>query len=377
MPFKVLHVSPVPYISSGILRQLLVERLAAKKLSIPWETLIYSPIACQDALENDIQILIPSKYISSKILDSKIMRAIKLRKDFYKWLKVNQHNFDIILIRYVVHDPWLLWFLIKSKISVALVHHSIESNEIRTPTTPINLVRLLAEMFIRNFISKTPAITISVTPEISKYNSLKKVNPNQVHLIYPNGILQSNNKVKDLRSQIPEIIFVASYFSPWHGLDLILDQMKKNSINFKLHLVGNLSSQDLANAIIDDRIVVHGNLPQNRIAELYSTMWMSLSSLALYRIEMNQACPLKNRESLSLGIPVYGSHEEVFPQSFKFYKQGPVELQEIIEQAIAFRKFKREEVIKSSEPFISKSTILENLYNQLCEIHAVRDKKPH
>jgi hypothetical protein len=232
-------------------------------------------------------------------------------------------------------------------------------------------------MFIRNFISKTTAITISVTPEISKYNSLRKVNPNQLHLIYPNGILQSNNKVKDLRSQIPEIIFIASYFSPWHGLDLILDQMKKNSINFKLHLVGNLSSQDLANAKMDDRIVVHGNLTQNRIAELYSTMWMSLSSLALYRNEMNQACPLKNRESLSLGIPVYGSHEEVFPQSFKFYKQGPVELQEIIKQAIAFRKFKREEVIKSSEPLISKSTILQNLYNQLCEIHALRNQRPH
>jgi hypothetical protein len=267
-------------------------------------------------------------------------------------------------------------FLIKSKISVALVHHSVEVNEIKTPATLINLIRLLTEMFISNIISKVPSITISVTPEISNYNSLKNVNPNRVHLIYPNGILQTNSEVKDFRSQIPEIIFVASYFSPWHGLDLILDQMKNTSINFKLHLVGNLSSQDFAKANKDDRIIIHGDLTQNKIAELYSTIWMSLSSLALYRNGMNQACPLKTRESLSLGVPVYGSHEEVFPKSFKFYKQGPVELQEIVEQAIAFRKFEREEVIKSSEPFISKSIILQNLYNQLCEIHALRNQRP-
>ncbi len=44
-------------------------------------------------------------------------------------------------------------------------------------------------------------------------------------VVYPNGILYSDgdDALVDRRGDRPEIIFVASYFFDWHGLDALFD----------------------------------------------------------------------------------------------------------------------------------------------------------
>ena len=60
--------------------------------------------------------------------------------------------------------------------------------------------------------------------------------------VHPNGILYADDSdmPADRRGDVPELIFVASYFFEWHGLDTLLDSMDESDEDGRLHLVGTL-----------------------------------------------------------------------------------------------------------------------------------------
>jgi glycosyltransferase involved in cell wall biosynthesis len=365
LSLKVLHISPVPYISSGILKQLLEERHAASELGIPWETLIFSPTPNSEALKEKIQIGVPFSKFSTKIVKSKIITAFILRRNLYKWLKSNSKNYDLILIRYVVHDPWLLKFAFKSKIPVGTIHHTIEEKELDENKKILSKFRSKIEHFIGKLVLKRVNLIVAVTPEILRHQVYRSGKSKIFSIVYPNGVLPQKDIKKDERGSTPEFIFMASRFSSWHGLDSLIKEMQQDNSKILIHVVGEVFPADVINAEKDSRFILHGSLSGRSLFEIMSKSWMGISALAPRSKGLQQLCSLKTREYLSHGLPVYGNHEEVFPKSFPFFINGKVDIKNMVFHANIFRKSNRNDVIRQSIPYISKPILLSEMYASL------------
>jgi len=198
-------------------------------------------------------------------------------------------------------------------IPVGLVHHTLEEKELKGYRSPIGWARSLLEGIIGRRVLKQADFLVGVTPEILDYELNRSQKDGQFGFLYPNGGMTSPNSQKDLRGESPEFMFVAGYFSNWHGLDKLLKCMQRDSTPFTLHLIGSVSDADRKVALEDDRVILHGSLSADEIEAIGTRAWLSFASLALERNGMLQACPLKTRTSLSQGIPVYGGHADIFP----------------------------------------------------------------
>ena len=158
-------------------------------------------------------------------------------------------------------------------------------------------------------------------------------------------------------------MFVASHYTPWHGLDLVIEKLKKQSGSFVLHVVGPMSEN---NNEKDKRIVYHGVKDRSYIIDLMAECDVGLGSFALNRIGMNEACHLKVREYLAAGLPVYSSFKDAgFPQDFPYYKLGELNLDSMLDFASESRKLSRQQVRKSAAKYIDKTNLMANLIEWL------------
>ena len=116
----------------------------------------------------------------------------------------------------------------------------------------------------------------------------------------------------------------------------------------------------------DDRFKIYGLQNESQIKEVIDCCDIGLSCLALDRKGMTDACPLKVREYLAYGLPVYMGHtDSAFPDKFKYIYRGGVDINEILSFARRARSFLAEEVKEASRVYISKDQLLLNLHKQL------------
>jgi hypothetical protein len=80
---------------------------------------------------------------------------------------------------------------------------------------------------------------------------------------------------------------------------------------------------------------------------------------------MQEACTLKVRESLMMGLPVYAGYRDVFPKDFIFYREGPCEMANIIKFAREMRDFDKRIVAENSRIHIDKKKLLAEAHQWL------------
>lgn len=367
---RVLHSACLLSPTAGILKQMQLEQTAATALKLPWQTVMYRPCLDTSPPQAD-SIEIGDMHIKHHPNLSgwkKIRNWLSLRHHYYEWL--HRQDCDIHLLRYYVHDPLQLAFIRQARKPVWLVHHSFEIPELALPGTSFAKLRAGLERFIGHRCIAAADGIIGVTPELADYQYRRGGRQEQTTLVYPNGYAVTADPLTDNRSQKHiELLFVASHFDAWHGLDLLLDTLAANTAFFTLHLVGTLNSQQQARAATDGRIRLHGLLDKPAIDTLTQQCWLGLSSFALFRKNMTQACTLKVREYLSQGLPVYSGHADIFPPDFAYYRHGPADIDAILDYARVMRKVSREQVRQNATPFIDKSRLLQQLYQALNAHH--------
>jgi glycosyltransferase involved in cell wall biosynthesis len=366
---KIIHCAGLLAPSTGMLNQMRWEFDEAIALGISWHVRMYCPLNSTSASQiTHFDSFLDSNKIGNKLI--KLLAWIALRWRYNQWLLSLQNEFDIFVLRYYVHDPFQLWFIFRSKKPVFFVHHTLEIPELAMPKTLASVFRSILEAFFGKLSLPFAKGIIGVTDEIVQYE-IKRANlKNKPCYIYPNGIRYENINLVDQRDEyVPELLFVAN-FAPWHGLDLLFESIRRNAENFKLHIVGEIPKSLISIAHSDARIVLHGKLSHYQIIELSQCCWLGLSSFALWRNKMTQACPLKVREYLMNGLSVYGDYNDVFPKEFLFYKKGPADIAFIIDYARKIRIFSKEDVSDASRKLIEKKSLLSLLHSNLS--HAVK-----
>jgi glycosyltransferase involved in cell wall biosynthesis len=211
-------------------------------------------------------------------------------------------------------------------------------------------------------------LIVGVTREIADHEAARARGPIPT-LVYPNGCIVTDEDYvaaeNDLRGQVPELLFVSSRFVSWRGLDRLLDDLPNCREDFVLHLVGQVGPEDHARAKDDPRIRFHGQLPAAEIRALAETAWLGLSSFALDRQNMAEACTLKVREYLKYGLPVYAGYREVFPAEVTFFRQGPARFEDILHFARQMRTIAQPSILRAAQPYIEKRNLLEAFSQEL------------
>ncbi|MFT6155866.1 MAG: glycosyltransferase involved in cell wall biosynthesis [Neolewinella sp.] len=366
---RILHAAALLRPPSGILHQMQWEQDAARELAVDWAVRVFCPAGAVPSSE----IIEESPYASGRAgkgIVGKLIDWVMLRWLYFRWLKSQESTVDVFLLRYYVHDPFQLVFVIFCKKPVYFVHHTMVGYELAMPGRWRDKVRLALDQILAGVTIRAASGIVGVTDEIICYERQRASQPSKTAFLYPNGIASSAFlPALDLRDNTPEIIFVASYFMPWHGLDLLLKSMITDDTPCVLHLVGSMSEGDLAMAEKDSRIVVHGVKRKKEIADIAGRCWGGLSSFALNRNNMSEACTLKVREYLALGLPVYAGYREMLPENFPFYSSGRPDLPEIMRFFLSVRHASRQEVAGKSMKIISKKRYLSDLYENITSTH--------
>lgn len=362
---KVLHTAALLRPPSGILNQMRWEQEAANALGIDWRVKMFCPSGFIKP-EEIIQEANSVRFDKNKRKISKIFDWFSLRCEYHQWLKSQENEVDIFVLRYYVHDPFQLQFVKTSKKPVFFVHHTLEGPELAMPEG----LGAKGRSFLDNLLApptiRAASGTIGVTNEIIKYEKQRAGQPKKTSILYPNGIMFDDGLLADdERTDVPEFLFVASFFAPWHGLDLLLESIQTSDTKFVLHLVGDLSEEDRNMAEADSRIVLHGRKNQQEIRRIAARCWGGISSFALHRKNMKEACTLKVREYLMMGLPVYAGYVEMLSESFPYYEKGTASIEALLDFFSALRLIERSLVKSESKPYLDKKILLSSLFEKL------------
>lgn len=370
MSIRILHAALLSKYEPGICRQMADEAMAARAEGIAWESVAYVPCVrgSLEALPLPLRCLITLDlpYSSGGLL-RRIWVWFLVRCAFYRALARHLMDFDLVLLRYSVADPLQFLFLLLYGRRVLTVHHTLELDELRTLSDRLRKVRLGLERVLGGVSRRLVFGVVSVTLEIAEHQLSRSGGRAIRSFVYPNGVLLDEGPIpaRDEGGAKIEVIFVASEFRPWQGLDELLESMRMYSGAVTLHLVGELDSQQKVRASLDQRVRVHGLKSRDEISVLIRQCDVGLTGLALERKGMRQACSLKVREYFSSGLPVYSGHIDVFPDEFKYYRKGPASIAEIIEYARRLRNETPESIRRAARPYIDKRLLLRGLHVSL------------
>lgn len=352
---KIAHFNFMHEVTSGVINQLEYESASAEISTVSWKTFIYfSGFAGSKKLKT-----------LKKLNYNGPLASLAHRAWFMLGIVKQQKFYDLILIRYDPYNPFLTFFLLFFKTKkIFLVHHSKEVEELKLEQGFKGFIKVFLE-YVCGFINvRRSDGTVAVTHEIGKYESCR--GNRDVYYIYPNGIDYSTSIVaNDNRTNIPEFIFVASVFSPWQGLDKLIDAAALSKDEFLIHIIGRVSDVDLLKIQKDLRFKYHGPLGQDGICDISSSAWVGISSLALERQSLKEACALKVREYLAMGIPVYGGYKEVLPDYFIFYKNEEININSLLSYAREMRFVSRNAISVYSKKYIDKSILMNNFLSEL------------
>lgn len=351
---KFIHAAVSMNPSDGVVRQMREEGEAAAQLGLPWETLVSRG----------------EEGRRTSGFWSAALRYAVLRIRFYARLASLARQGHRIVLRYSPGDPFLFVasFFLRDYVTV---HHTLEEDELRGSEERFAGLQLTLERNMGRHVVARARGLVCVTPEVARHESRRSpARRSRIIHIYPNGILYPEHALPDtdLRSDRPEILFVASYFYDWHGLDVLLDSMATSGDEAILHLVGTLPAFVRTRAANDQRMQLHGELAQSQMETLMARSWLGLSSFRLDRKGMTEACTLKVREYLRAGLPVYAGHSDsALPVEFPYYRSGPPDWHAIVKHAMALRWVGRDIVSSAARPFIDKKILLAALHRSLSD----------
>lgn len=360
---RILHLSSVRALSAGQRKQLCYEAIAAQELiDAEWHTLAYHTDEPVFPFERRIPM---------------VFRGLFLRNVFAWWVALKLHrDYDYILCRHMPFDPFslLFSFFIRNRITV---HHSKEVQELRLirPGASGALASLMEALTGAVTVNNTAGL-LGVTDDIRDYQ-VKSRRYRGRSSIYPNGIATKEiSLAPDMRRQGQvHAAFICGAFTPWHGLDLLLqsarsDYLKGECNNLKIHLIGRLSlsqAADVASAnLLNDIFVIHGTLAVTEYTRILSICDIGIGSLAMFRQGLRQGATLKVRELLAMGIPVISGHyDTVFDSSFPYYKVSEVSVSEIRGFGLGMKGVERSLVRAASSGFIEKRDLMQAVVDWL------------
>ena len=189
---------------------------------------------------------------------------------------------------------------------------------------PLTLSRakLLYHRLTRSRLLRSCLAGIAVTREIAEYYAKDRVPcstlGNAIDLTTIPSLAAGNNDP-------PSIVFIGSRGAPWHGLDRLAEIARLfPRVSFEVIGYDATDWRCTARAPAPENCHLHGYLTAAQYTPLLTQATAAIGSLALFRNRMDEACPLKVREYLALGLPVIGAyHDTDIPGDADYFLRLP------------------------------------------------------
>lgn len=322
----------------------------------------------------------------------KFMRGVFGRNLFaWFWMLRHARGYDYVIVRHMPFDIFALlfaWF-VPNRITVHHAKEEIELKMIRSGWKGSLAARI--EGVTGGVSVRSASALLGVTRDICKYQrKARNLGDDFPIALFPNGVeMGAVNLLTDARPSFGpwEIAFMAGRFSPWHGLDILLDAFSRHdwentNRGVILHLVGTVdefqkAKIDYANSKSKKlQVISHGVLKTEEYTRLFERCVVGIGSLAMDRVGVADGSTLKVREMLAMGLPVFSGHlDAALPKNFDYYWASGGSVDQLLKFVERSATVDRMKVRKSAEPFISKATWIKNLEDFLVDLRATRDLK--
>lgn len=223
-------------------------------------------------------------------------------------------------------------------------HHTDENAELRLlARSPWMLARAAAERWWTPRLLAQAAGVIGVTDELRQ--RLQASSGSTTTIVVGNGIAVDDipfTGFHPFTGESLELVFSAARFWPWQGLDRILAglQLHRGPLRVILHLLGDTIGFEQAinrcrSATVE--VVCHGLLDGAQADAIYRRVHLGISTLALHRKGMAEACPLKSREYCARGLPfVHSYHDPDLAPALPWARaldagDGPITVEALVE----------------------------------------------
>lgn len=274
---------------------------------------IYNQIATWRDLGCDVQLFCRSPSIDSDNPESGIYAMPKFFSMWHRYTHIvdaiERFDPDIIYSRYEIPTCFSLSITKKYKERVVVEINSNEMQELRLLSLK-NPMRYLPRFFLssltRSSIFKHSGCIVSPTFELGQLDDFVKFNKKIV--VAPNSINlceQPLVKKSFQADKVGHLLFLGSPSQPWHGIDKILALAVALGEKYHIHIVGPHREPNSPN-----NVTWHGYLHPVEYRAVAANCIAALSSMALYRNKMNEACTLKVRECIAMGLPIILAHSD-------------------------------------------------------------------
>ena len=108
-------------------------------------------------------------------------------------------------------------------------------------------------------------------------------------------------------NQIPRLVFIGSPGYLWHGIDKLV-HFARCYPDLQLDIVGYHKLPEFEP--LPSNLKLHGYLSSAAYQKVLAGADAAISSLALHRIQLEEASPLKSRECLALGLPLVLAYQD-------------------------------------------------------------------
>ena len=253
--------------------------------------------------------LLKTKFLS--FLNSAVQNFHSTKDIYKKYL--SKKKIDFLILRYGTSDYSMKWLIKKldGKIIFESNTNEVEQLKLRYKglfKTPSWIsYDYLNEKYLAPRILKKVAAVICVTDEIARYQK-KRIGSGPKIITISNGINTESFPIApviNIGSGEIKLLMICGGDVEWHGLDKIAPYLAKT--NFKLYVVGKVTPK-----YSNENVVYTGELSLSEIADLINKekVCCGVGSLAIERVGLKEAAPLKVREYLARGLPVIYSYND-------------------------------------------------------------------
>jgi glycosyltransferase involved in cell wall biosynthesis len=240
---------------------------------------------------------LPWELFTFSSLLERVRQTRKLERAVRAWAP------DVVYVR---HDIFLppLGGLLRTVPAVA----EVQSNELAEPTVLARGTRasqVYEHVSARLILSRVRGI-VAVSGEIADLDFV--ASHGKPTIVIGNGIdVAEVPELPPTNGDPRRVAFLASMGQPWHGVDKIV-WLAEQLPDVVFHFIGWAPEDFFAPP--PPNVVAHDVLPREQYEPILASCDAGIGTLALHRLDMNEASTLKVREYLAHGLPVVLGYED-------------------------------------------------------------------
>ncbi|MEW6405227.1 MAG: glycosyltransferase [Chloroflexota bacterium] len=213
---------------------------------------------------------------------------------------VGEFRPDLIYLRYSIYV-----FPAHRLMKIAPVVEEINTNDL-AQHEQLGLIYSLYNRFTRGIFLRHIQGLVAVSRELAispAFASYRKP-----IVVIANGIdLNAFQPLPAPINEKPRLFFIATPGYPWHGVDKLMT-LARTCPDLTLDIVGYDERDGLGE--LPRNVHLHGYMNLDAYERVLREADIALSTLALHRKDMDEACPLKTRECLAYGLPMVLAYED-------------------------------------------------------------------